>query len=97
MCKCRDNVSPPYLSLLCLPFPYTGVRQLCLGNFLTPSDFPQDHEAWVIKINFIDEEVTYLLEVTSLPIGFTHIITEPLSFELPWVCNPDQNFQSFKT
>lgn len=87
----------PTRPFLYLPFPYTAVRQLCLGSFLTSSDFPHDHEAWIIKINFIDEEMTYLLKVTSLPMGFTHVIAEPLSFQLPWVCDPDQNFQFFKT
>lgn len=72
------------------------MRQLCLGSFLTSSDLPQDQEAWIIKISFIDEEMTYLLEVTSLPVGFTHAIAEPLSFQLPWVCDPEQNFQFFK-
>lgn len=72
------------------------MRKLCLGSFLTSSDLPQDQEAWIIKISFIDEEMTYLLEVTSLPVGFTHAIAEPLSFQLPWVCDPEQNFQFFK-
>lgn len=67
-----------------------------LGSFLTSCDFPQDQEAWIIKISFVEEEMTYLLEVTSLPIGFTHAMAEPLSFQLPWVCDPDQNFQFFK-
>lgn len=40
-----------------------------LGSFLTSCDFPQDQEAWIIKISFVEEEMTYLLEVTSLPNG----------------------------
>lgn len=64
-------------------------------SYLTSSDIPGDHEAWILEINFIDEE-TYLLEVTSL-VSFIHVIAESLSFQLPCVCESDHNFWSFKT